>query len=68
MLIALIGENFSGKSTMVERLQTQRQATVFVGKDYLRMAKKRKRGGRVISAAFGDYQRALCSKDAWALA
>lgn len=42
MLIALIGGNCSGKSTMVERLQTQRQATVFVGKDYLRMAKNEK--------------------------
>jgi len=30
--------------------------------------KKQKRGCRVISAAFGDYQIALCSKDAWALA
>lgn len=42
MLIALIGGNCSGKSTMAERLQTQRQATVFVGKDYLRMAKNEK--------------------------
>lgn len=42
MLIALIGGNCSRKSTMAERLQIQRQATVFVGKDYLRMAKNEK--------------------------
>ena len=39
MLIAIIGENCVGKSTLAERLKTKIAAEVISGKDYLRMAK-----------------------------
>ncbi len=39
MVIGIIGESCTGKSTLAQRLQTELNAQVFSGKDYLRMAK-----------------------------
>lgn len=39
MLIALFGENCSGKSTLAEEIKKRVNAEVITGKDYLRMAK-----------------------------
>ena len=39
MLIVVIGENCTGKSTLAQRLKEDFGATVYSGKDYLRMAK-----------------------------
>ena len=39
MLIAIIGENCSGKSTLAEKIKEAIGAEVITGKDYLRLAK-----------------------------
>ncbi len=39
MVIGIIGESCTGKSTLAQRLQTELNAQVFSGKDYLRLAK-----------------------------
>lgn len=39
MLIGIIGESCTGKSTLADRLKAQLNAEVFTGKDYLRLAK-----------------------------
>ncbi len=39
MLIGIIGENCSGKSTLADALKTALPAEVVTGRDYLRMAK-----------------------------
>lgn len=39
MLIAIIGESCTGKSTLANELKDELSATVYTGKDYLRMAK-----------------------------
>ncbi len=39
MLIAIIGENCSGKSTLAEKIRDVLGAQIITGKDYLRMAK-----------------------------
>ena len=39
MVIALIGENCSGKSTLAEKIKNALGAEIITGKDYLRMAK-----------------------------
>ena len=39
MLIAIIGENCSGKSTLAEKIKETISAEIITGKDYLRMAK-----------------------------
>ena len=39
MLIAIIGENCSGKSTLAEKIKDSIGAEIISGKDYLRMAK-----------------------------
>ena len=39
MLIAIIGENCSGKSTLAEKIKETIGAEIITGKDYLRMAK-----------------------------
>lgn len=39
MLIGIIGESCTGKSTLAERLKETLAAEVFTGKDYLRLAK-----------------------------
>ena len=38
MLIAIFGENCSGKSSLAERMKEQIGAKLFTGKDYLRLA------------------------------
>ncbi len=39
MLIAIIGENCSGKSTLAEKIKETIGSEIITGKDYLRMAK-----------------------------
>lgn len=39
MVIGIIGENCSGKSTLAEKIKTTIGAEIVTGKDYLRMAK-----------------------------
>lgn len=39
MVIAVIGESCTGKSTLADRLKDDFNATVYTGKDYLRLAK-----------------------------
>ena len=39
MVIGIIGENCSGKSTLAERIAERIGAEIITGKDYLRMAK-----------------------------
>ncbi len=39
MVIGIIGENCSGKSTLAEMIKTEFGAEIVTGKDYLRMAK-----------------------------
>lgn len=39
MLIAIIGQSCTGKSTLAEQLKKDLDATVYTGKDYLRLAK-----------------------------
>ena len=39
MLIGIIGESCTGKSTLAEKLKVQLNAEGFTGKDYLRLAK-----------------------------
>ena len=39
MVIGIIGENCSGKSTLAEKIKNKMGAEVISGKDYLRMAK-----------------------------
>lgn len=39
MLIAIFGENCTGKSTVAEYLKSKINAQVFTGRDYLRLAK-----------------------------
>ncbi len=38
MVVGIIGENCSGKSTLAERIKESFGATIFTGKDYLRLA------------------------------
>lgn len=39
MVIAIIGESCTGKSTLANKLKNDFSATVYTGKDYLRLAK-----------------------------
>lgn len=39
MLLAIIGESCTGKSTLADRLNMNRKAKIFSGKDYLRLSK-----------------------------
>ena len=39
MVIGIIGENCSGKSTLAEMIKAELGAEIITGKDYLRMAK-----------------------------
>ena len=39
MLIAIIGENCTGKSTLANKINQKFSATIYVGKDYLRLEK-----------------------------
>ena len=42
MVIGIIGENCSGKSTLAEAIQKDIHAEIVTGKDYLRMAKSKR--------------------------
>ena len=39
MVFGIIGENYSGKSTLADKMRTEFGAEIVTGKDYLRMAK-----------------------------
>ena len=39
MLIAIFGESCTGKSTLADKLAAKYDATIYTGKDYLRLAK-----------------------------
>ena len=39
MVVGIIGESCTGKSTLAEKLKAQLNAEVYTGKDYLRLAK-----------------------------
>ena len=39
MLIAIIGENCVGKSTLANKINEKRNAKIYSGKDYLRLEK-----------------------------
>ena len=47
MLICIIGENCSGKSTLAERIKTALGAEIVSGRDYLRMAKSESRAAEL---------------------
>ncbi|MFD2727924.1 hypothetical protein [Enterococcus camelliae] len=49
MIVALIGESCTGKSTLADRLQREKGATVFIGKDYLRMAKNEQEAAKLFT-------------------
>ncbi|MBR3737814.1 MAG: hypothetical protein IKN26_03650 [Eubacterium sp.] len=59
MVIAIIGENCSGKSTLAERIKEEIGAEIISGKDYLRMAKSESEAvllfkEKLKNAVFGD--------------
>lgn len=39
MLITIIGENCTGKSTLADKINEELKGTIYSGKDYIRMAK-----------------------------
>ena len=39
MLISIFGESCTGKSTLADKLAAKYDATIYTGKDYLRLAK-----------------------------
>ncbi len=47
MVIGIIGENCTGKSTVAEHLKSKINAQVFTGKDYLRLAKSEEEAKRL---------------------
>lgn len=49
-VIALIGENCVGKSTLAEALRVDLNAKVYTGKDYVRLAKSEPEARRVFAA------------------
>ena len=50
MLIAIIGENCSGKSTLAKAIQNAVGAHIITGKDYLRMAKSESESEQLFKA------------------
>ena len=50
MVIALIGESCTGKSSAAEYIKEKLNAEVYSGKDYLRLAKNRDEAKRLFSA------------------
>lgn len=40
MVVGILGESCTGKSTLADKLKTQLYAEVYTGKDYLRLAKQ----------------------------
>ncbi|HRX59172.1 MAG TPA: hypothetical protein P5075_10395 [Eubacteriales bacterium] len=60
MIIALFGENCTGKSSVASELKTRLSAEVFSGKDYLRFAKNE----AAAKAAFSAHLRKLADDPA----
>lgn len=54
MLIGLIGENCSGKSTLANNIKKHFDAEVITGKDYLRMAKTEQEAVRLFKERLGN--------------
>lgn len=54
MLIGLIGENCSGKSTLANNIKKHFGAEVITGKDYLRMAKTEQEAVRLFKERLGN--------------
>ncbi len=54
MVVALIGESCTGKSTLAEGLKTALSATVYAGKDFLRMAKSEPDARRAFSQLLAE--------------
>jgi len=50
MVVGIIGENCSGKSTLAEAIRNTIEAEVFAGKDYLRMAKSEREAASLFRA------------------
>lgn len=54
MVIGLIGENCSGKSTMARQIAEKIPAEIITGKDYLRMAKNQGEAARLFKNKLHD--------------
>ena len=54
MVIGIIGENCSGKSTLAEEIKKMIGAEVITGKDYLRMAKSESEAAAVFRAKLNN--------------
>lgn len=54
MLIGIIGESCTGKSTLAEKLKVQLNAEVFTGKDYLRLAKNEAIAQKLFTKKLGE--------------
>lgn len=54
MVIAIIGESCTGKSTIAEKLKTMLNAEVFTGKDYMRLAKNEDAAKKIFREKMGD--------------
>lgn len=54
MVIGIIGENYSGKSTLAEKIKGIIDAEVVSGKDYLRMAKSESEAAALFKSKLSD--------------
>ena len=54
MVIGIIGENCSGKSTLAEAIQKDIHAEIVTGKDYLRMAKSESEAAALFRKKLAD--------------
>lgn len=54
MLIAIIGENCAGKSTLAKEIAAKNSAGIITGKDYLRMAKSPDEAARLFKQKLSD--------------
>ena len=54
MVIGIIGENCSGKSTLAEAIQKDIRAEIVTGKDYLRMAKSESEAAALFRKKLAD--------------
>ena len=57
MVIGIIGENCSGKSTLAEAIGSELHAEIVSGKDYLRMAKSEAEAATLFKAKLEDAAR-----------